>query len=340
MPIISTMACDSKLHTRGRASPFRGCLGICLMLDRPDSLNKAYDDFISDLFLKHGVERSRLVYKSYDLRKKLPLSDTLDFINTMEEFYISLLDVNHLNIVIFYTTFNTGILPTVTYYGRSRTPHKNVNTLTFLKALSYYYNYVCPWKVSKVLQLKACNILLDTFEGEVTKSWNELTHHHNIEIFMKGDQCNRLLASADIITRFIDESLASKRLKLVNVGIEDAIKEYGMDKVKIYYIGQSDVVDIVPAEKIAAPLHKYSKRPSVFLLPEGLFEKESVWFEQSEQYDKVLNFASTIGGGFKRVETAKDYEYLLQPENYVIYQAENGQKKAEYLKLKMFWTIL
>ena len=247
MPIISTIACDSKFHKRGRV--FKGCLGTCLMMDSPDSLNKAYDDFIYDLFAKHKVEMSRSIYKAYDLRNKLSLSDTSDFINTLNEFYIMLMDFDKLNIVIFYTTFNTRILPTVTYYGRSRTPQKNVKTLDFLDALSQYYDYVCPWKVSKVLHLKECTVLLDTFQGEVTNSWNELAHHHNVEIFMKGDQCNPLIASADIVTRFIDESLASKRLNLVNVGIEDAIKEYGMENVKIYYIGQSDVVNIVPAEK-------------------------------------------------------------------------------------------
>lgn len=50
---------------------------------------------------------------------------------------------------------------------------------------------------------------------------------------MKGNQCNRLLASADIVTRFIDESLASNRLKLVNAGIEDAIVLYN-PKLKIF----------------------------------------------------------------------------------------------------------
>jgi|GEM_PF-1087874 len=337
MPIISTITCDSKFHKRGRI--FKGCLGTCLMLDSPDSLNKTYDDFISDLFLKQGVERSRTVYKSYDLRNKLLLSDTSDFINTLKDFYVALLDIDQLNIVLFYTTFNTRILPTVNYYGRSRTPQKDVKTLDFLDDLSQYYDYVCPWKVSKALQLKSCNILLDAFQGEVTNSWNELTHYHNIEIFMKGDQCNPLLASTDIVTRFIDESLASKRLNLVNVGIESAIKEYGMEKVKIYYIGQSDVVSLVPAEKRAIPLHDHLKRPSVFLLPENIIEKESVWFERSGVYDKVLNFASKIGGGFKRLETEQDYKYLLQPNNYVIFQGENGRKKAEYLKNVLDYPI-
>jgi len=121
---------------------------------------------------------------------------------------------------------------------------------------------------------------------------------------MKGDQCNPLLASADIVTRFIDESLASKKLHLVDVGIKDVIRKYEMDKVKIYYIGHSDVANIVPTEDRAIPLHKYSKCPSVFLLPEGKMEDEGKWFENSEVYDRVLNFASKIGGGFKRL----DYE--------------------------------
>ena len=337
MTIISTMASDSKLHTRGWS--FRGCLGTCLMVDQPDGLNKAYDDFISDLFLKHNVEKSRAVYKAYDLRNKLPLSDREDFIDTLREYYISILNIPRLTVVIFYTTFNLRILPTVTYYGQSSTPHVSVKTLDFINDLSNYYSYICPWKVSKVLQLKACNVLIDTFQGNVTNAWNELTHHNNVEIFMAGDQCNRLLASADIVTRFIDESLASERHKLVNAGIEEVVKDYGLENVKIYYVGQSDVPNIVPASKDPIPLHYYSKRPSVFLLSEELFVQEKVWFERSEQYDKVLNFASRIGGGFKRVEKTQDYEYLLKPDNYVVYQADNGLKKAEYLKNVLKYPI-
>lgn len=339
MPSNSTIACDSKLH-EGRGG-FKGCLGTCLMLNREDSLNKAYEDFISDLFSKHRVERNRAVHKAYDLRDKLKLSNTSDFLKTLEEFYISLLDINRLNIVLFYTTFNTEILPTVTYYCHSTTSKKEeVKTLTFINALSQYYDYVCPWKVSKVLQLEKCNILVDAFQGEITNSWKELTELHNVEIFLKGDQCNPLLASADIVTRFIDESLASKRRHLVYVGIKDVIREYGLDKVRIFYIGHSDVANLVPTEKRAIPRHEYSKCPSVFLLPEGIIGKdEGKWFENSEVYDQVLNFASKIGGGFKRLEYEHDYKYLRRPYNYVIYQGNKGLEEAKYLKNVLKYPI-
>ena len=51
---------------------------------------------------------------------------------------------------------------------------------------------------------------------------------------------------------------------------------------------------------------------------------EGKWFENSEVYNRVLNFASTIGGGFKRLNYKQDYEYLRQPSNYVVYQGEKG----------------
>jgi hypothetical protein len=333
MPIVSTIASDSKLHTRGRISSFRGCLGVCLLLDSPDSLNTVYEDFILGLFSKYKVERSRLVYKAADLREKLPLSNTTRFTNALEEFYTSLLDIKYLSIVIFYTTFNTKKLPNVTYYGRSRTPTKVVKTLDFLNELSNYYNYICAWKVQKVLSLKSCNIFLDSFEGEVTNSWNELKRNHVIKIYMRGDQCNPLIASADLVTRFVDEILALRRLKLDGNGIEELLEEYGNERVYLYYIGQSDLIDIVPALDEPIPIYKYLHQPSVFLLSEGIIKREKLWFEKSAVYDKVLNFASEIGGGFKRVDLEKDYTYIMHnSDSYLIYQGDKGHKEAEYIK--------
>ncbi|MEA2076384.1 MAG: hypothetical protein U9O85_11825 [Euryarchaeota archaeon] len=182
------------------------------------------------------------------------------------------------------------------------------------------------------MKLSGCNILLDSFQGEVTNAWNELTYYHDVNIFFKGDQCNPLIAAADFITRFIDESLALNRLNLVNGSIEKIMKDCGIEQVQPYYIGHTDVVNIVPAEKKQIPRQNYLKRPSVFLLPEGVLEKEKIWFEESAIYDKVLNFASKLGGGFKRIEQEEDYRYLLQPGNYVIYQGDKGMKNAQYLK--------
>jgi hypothetical protein len=275
------------------------------MVDTPDSLEKLYNDFIADLFSKHGVERGRQVYKSYDLREKLPLMDTFQFVDTLKNFCTLLSDVDYLNIVIFYTTLNTRVLPTVIYYGQGRTPQKTVNSLDFIDDLQQYYDYICSWKVSKVLQLKGCNILLDSFQGELTNAWDELTHFHDVEIFFKGDQCNPLIASTDFITRFIDESLALNRLKLLNTDIERIMDDCGIEQVKPYYIGHSDVNNIVPAEKKSIPRQNYLKRPSAFLLPENVLEKEKIWFEKSTAYDKVLNFASKIGGGSKGLRRKK-----------------------------------
>jgi hypothetical protein len=242
------------------------------------------------------------------------------------------MDIKNLSIVISYTTFNTQKLPTVNYYGRSRTPTKVVSTVNFIKDLSNYYNYISAWKVQKVLSLKKCNIFLDSFEGEITNSWNELVKNHSIKICVKGDQCNPLIASADVITRFFDEILASKWLRLDGEGFEELFQEYGKDEVFLYYIGQSDLPDIVPAVDRPIPIYKYLRQPSVFLLPEGIIKNEKDWFEKSAMYDKVLNFASEIGGGLKRIKLEDDHNYIRHnPTSYLIYQGDKGLPVAEYI---------
>jgi len=244
--------------------------------------------------------------------------------------------------VILYTTFNTQKLPHVTYYGHKRTPQQTIKTINFLDDLQQYYCYVCAWKILKEWQFRNCNVLLDSFQGQVTNSWDELTHHHDVNIYFEGDQCNALIASADIVTRFIDEILAFKRLKIDSIEIKAAIEEYGdvEDKVKVYYIGHSDLPNIVPAINKPIPINIYYKKPSVFLLPEGIVQKEKEWFEKSPVYDRVLNFATKIGGGFKRIDGIQDHVYLAQrPNSFLVYQGEKGQREAEYLKNVLGYPI-
>jgi len=114
MPILTTLAADSKMHTRGRAeSLFKGCLGVCLLSDGLDDVKRAYEDYISTTF--SSIPRSRYVYKASSIREKLSLSSPVSFIKVLGDFYSSLLSIERLYIVILYTTFNTQKLPHVTY---------------------------------------------------------------------------------------------------------------------------------------------------------------------------------------------------------------------------------
>jgi len=305
-----------------------------------EAIEEVYEDFISTQF--SSIPRNRYVYKSSDIREKLSLSSPYRFINVLGDLYSSLLDIDSLSIVILYTTFNTQKLPHVTYYGHKRTPQRTIKTINFLDNLQQYYCYVCAWKVLKEWQYRCCDVLLDAFEGEITNSWDELTHHHNVNIYFGGDQCNPLIASADIITRFVDELLAFKRLKLESSDIMTALNGYKAvgEKVKVYYIGHTDLPNIVPAINRSVDKHVYYKKPSVFLLPEGVVKKEKAWVEKSPVYDRLLNFASKIGGGFKRIDGFQDHVYLNQrPNSFLVYQGENGQREAEYLKEVLAYPV-
>ena len=267
--MITHLSGDSKLFKNG---PFRACMGCCVTINGIDQFNKEYDDIISDYFNTIGEKRNRQCIKSYDIIKNEPMNYYDQFTDLIND----LVAIKNLQFNSFTTTFNTQIMPEVILYHKNT---RSMKTIQFLNILNNYYNYISVWKTSKMWELHGCNVFLDSFTGEITESWKELEHHHNIQVFFEGDRCNRLISVSDIFLRFFEETLIKKREKIHEQTIKSIMKEKEYDNGNSYYIGPKDLKWIVPSEKRRIPLKNFYSDPIIFVIKEDIIGKETNWIK-------------------------------------------------------------
>jgi len=326
---ISCMAADSKLIERGIAPRFfRACLGTCLGFVSPTAFPQKYDDIIGHLCSKNKIKRERSILKSYDFAKQCG-DDRKKYMDVLGEF-TSFLGENDVHINIAYTSFVLAKLPDgITLYGDGRSPGRKIGTIEFLQKLNNSYPYVSTWIVAKSVMLRNTQILLDNFEGEVTNAWNELLAHHDVKIFPGGDQCNPLISSADIVTKYVDEYLSLNRMNLNEDNIKAALQSVNIQNPHVFYVGHGHLNDIVPRVQKSINCQDYYSRPMTFVVKEDLITKESQYIENSPVYQKILSFAHEKGTGVRFFSPNEDHK-RVQKGDYMIYLGKKGKDIVDY----------
>lgn len=78
--------------------------------------------------------------------------------------------------------------------------------MDFLKELSISYPHCCAWKLLRDNKFgDETLLLLDFFQGEVTRAWEEIKN--NTQVKVGTDDTNPFIASADILTKLVDNRL-------------------------------------------------------------------------------------------------------------------------------------
>lgn len=336
-PSNTILAADNVLFQRGLGDrSFLGCLGICLQFSGENSFADTYSKLIDVLVEKTGGVRSRAVLKSYDIRK-LYRSDSSGFISDLGDF-TSGLSESGVRIHAAFTTLNPNIVPDgIKLYGTGKNPVVLIRPIDFLKRLNTYYPYIAAWKAVRSTKVRNTTILLDSFTGEQTDAWDDLVTHHAVQILPKGDSCNPYISSADIVTRYLNEYLSTHRLHLADEGITTAFEACGVSDASIYYVGHGDFKKIVPNKKQQIFYDQFYPHPLCYLIPEGLFEKDSEIVEQSPLYQKILDFATEQNSGLKFFTQFEDIKRLRQGD-LIIHMGEKGKAQANYLS-KLYGVV-
>ncbi|MDO8872287.1 MAG: hypothetical protein Q7V05_06105 [Methanoregula sp.] len=335
-PIV-TLASDSVMFQRGVGDrSFLGCLGVCLEFSEENSFSDTYSKLIDELVENSGGVRPRSILKSYDIRK-LYRSNVDNYISDLGEF-VHGLTKSGVRVHAAFTTLNPKIVPDgIKHYGIGKSPVETVRPIDFIKRLNTYYPYIAAWKTVRSSKIRSSTILLDSFTGEQTDAWYDLVTHHEVQIFPKGDSCNTYISSADIVTRYLNEYLSSRHLHLTEDGIASAFEACSASDSSIYYVGHGDFKKIVPFKKQQIFYDQFYPNPLCYLIPEGLFEKDSEIVEQSPLYQKILDFAAEQNSGLKFFTQFEDIPRLRKGD-LMIYMGEKGKAQANYLS-KLYGVV-
>ena len=204
---------------------------------------------------------------------------------------------------------------------------ESVKPVEFLKELSSAYPHCCAWKYLRNNKENSSSvILLDFFQGEVTLAWEYITKTSKVAV--GTDDTNPFIATADIITKIVDNRLYASKRKLFT---DDILACFEQKMIKVDFIDELDY--IVPIRRDKIDVQNLLVHPSVFILKEGIDNKtmgeisEKNIIELSPAFESILNFASKESGYYKFFNAKTDVS-LIREGDYFVYFGENGKRSG------------
>ncbi|MDI6846972.1 MAG: hypothetical protein QMD23_02430 [Candidatus Bathyarchaeia archaeon] len=293
---------------RGRGGVFKACVGAALTIDKLDRFEAAYFDPLEKLCKRHGLERKRMVYKSYDILSSLQFKDGLIFLN---ELFDGLAD-RFVSVDFYYSYLFTDKVPVVKLYGVDKSGVEEMKPVEFMNKLSPSYPHCCAWKYVNDYPDVDVSFHLDHFEGEVTLGW-ELIKDRDVNVYLAGDEMYPCLAMADVAVELLDRRLYQAKASLFPKHIVSCFKEL-KGRLHISYLGQKYLRYITPIKKQKIDTLPKLKRPLIFVLkeyPPG-FREESQMVRASPLWNRICDFAYQKRGTVKFVDpNSKEDRRLL-----------------------------
>lgn len=322
-----------KLELGAFSTKFEGLLGVGITAVDEDSFKEKYIAVLKSLLNSTGVSYDRLVCKSADIARFVRSSESM--IQFLEAFFSNINDEIE-RIDIYCTRFNTAKIPSITIYGADRPEHKK--PVEFIRKIANGYPHVCAWKYLSHFGDKDRIIYLDHFESDQTPAWDFLSNFPNIKVVYKGDSCNCLLSSADLLIRLTVLLLKKSRAGFNWRGLKALHSSYSWGtKTSANTLGGQTYIlkNITPYSRTPIDLSTFINHPIVFIpheSPSGMMAKEEQrLFENMPIYSKLLNFLFYIDGSFKYFNPIDDIK-LVQQGDYMLVMGKQSESLLEYLK--------
>ncbi len=325
----SIVSIDGKDFLRtNQSNSFRGVIGVALTFNQPMNFIEDYPNIMAKLKKDFNFETELIVLKSYRIMSSLGKERGNNFMNK----YLEQIKKYISELTVFYTTIPSTKIPEIKKYGRDKGGVESKTPVEFLKELSSSYPHCCAWKFWTDSKINSETLLLlDFFQGDFTKAWGEIKNHPQIKV--GTDDTNPFIASADIVTKFVDNQLYTTKGGLRISDIKACLNEYMEPKV----VFLDDLQFIVPIRRDKIDVREMLMHPSVFILKEGINSKtmgdvsEKDIIEVSPAFHKILNFSYKRNAYYKFFNAKSDIN-LVKEGDFFIYFGEEGQKTAEYLK--------
>jgi len=325
---IVQMAADAKQFVRGS---FQAPIGVCLSCDDIDQFNEKYLEIISTLLNEYSITGGKSIYSSMDIGRKFGVKRR-EYSEFMEKFASNIGKESCIKINFIYTTLSPSALPQgIVLYTGSNSTQKIIKVPQFLDLLSQYYPYICAWIITKRARFHGRLIVIDNIQGEITNAWEELTREHTVRIYPSGDLCNSMISASDLIVKYLDQKLLESKAFLRMGEIEKIFERYDINIIS-HYVGHDELDDIKPREKKSINLDEYLIRPMIYILKEGIIEKETEYIKSSIKLMEVIEkYVNTYKGGLKIIDYSQDYKFI-RDRDHLIYLGDKGKEQAEYLK--------
>ena len=322
----------------GNKKEFRALIGVVVNAEDNLSFEESYDEIIGRLFQKYGLNKPRRAYSSSDIGFFIgPRVDV--FHEFCRDFTHEILLLDSLKLNFFFTRFNTRYFQDgkVTMFGEYGTATKNISVGEFIDRITNYYNVICAWKLSEIIDFQNGLFLLDGTEGIMPcPAWESLSNNQYVKIIFNGDKIVPVISTADILVRHVEIELLKKRDMIDEKSIEEMIlrdKLISPDKKYFRYIGNPDINKIKPIRSNCLSLGEvkgHVRHPIIFISAGDIIGQSSI-VEHSPLMHKILDMASSLHAGVRFYDPKRD-RYLIGSQGtdyfYTLNDAARQQLQA------------
>ncbi|MEK6942191.1 MAG: hypothetical protein AABW85_05025 [archaeon] len=186
---------------------------------------------------------------------------------------------------------------------------------------------LCAWELRNFGV--SSKLAIDHFQGQVSPAWEELAGGAEMAVYFKGDQCNELIATADIFVRLIKLSMVQNKLFFTKSDIKKTIKLFGNVCVE-YFIGKSCLNKITPNNPTRIRAKHLIQHPIFYLVKENPEEaEEELVIQNSPFFNKLIKKVNELGGCLKFYHP--DDTKLIKEGDYLVIFGKRGDTIFEKL---------
>lgn len=339
----------------GRTISFLGHLAVALSLFGVEDFEVQYETLIDRLFREMGLARGRRVYSAYDLNKLL-FARSRAYDSFLFRFARGLLGVPNLRVTAIVTAFDSSRLDQAATaedpnssldsgaqaLERARVPvygtapgRTYVSLGKFLGLIQNPFPALAAWKFCERSGVYNQTFLLDYFEGQTSRAWDELTSHNLVYLVPDGDSCSPFISAADLLLRALDRQLVRNQARLERDPVRSALLQIGSweptAELHVHQIGNAEIPTIAPYATTSIVSEAFVRHPILFVVNEETQPKERVEIENSPLMRSVADRAYTLRGSvmFYRPDKSSG---LVRDGDYIVNYGPRGKETFRRLR--------
>ncbi len=311
---MKTIGVDTVLITQqfknnaGKTTLRKGLLGIGIEVEDIGKFKKSYKKSMEETLREINYKPKRPVYRSNDLSKIFEYESLDEEYKVLEKFKDLILP--KIDKVHFFYTYIYGLSGLVSIYGQSPNYTKiplisgQEGEQDFYDLISNSYPMICAWEL--VTQGVESKLLLDNFQGRISPAWNELSGSADLSVYYKGDQCNELIATADLFVKLVKTRMIPNISCFLKEDIKKTASIFGK-KCERYFIGKRCLKKIVPHRTAQMKISHLIKHPIIYIIKETPQEEgEEEMIENSPLFNKIVKKVNSLDGCLKYFHPKND----------------------------------
>ncbi len=336
----------------GHGTNWYGHLAVALSLHGVQDFETKYEETIDCLFRELRLDRARRIYSAHDLNKQL-FGRPAQYDAFLFRFGRSLLSTPNLRVTAFIGSFEPeglerieGVVKKsklgdeiyeqfqVPIYGRA--PGREYVSLgKFLGLIQNPFPALAAWRLCERTGIYNQTFLLDNFEGQSSRAWDELIFRNRVYLVPDGDAVSPYISAADLLLRALDRQLTHNQARVERDPVRTALLQIGHwdpdAELHVHTISNAEIPTIAPYTTNMIVGEAFVRHPILFVVNENSYREERSVIENSPMMSAVYDRAYTLRGSvmFYRPDKSSG---LIKEGDWIVHYGPRGKEAYRQLR--------